>query len=44
MPATNSFTIELPDITPYRIIGIEGGMMMARLAEEDVTAAVKARE
>ena len=43
MPATNSCTTELSDMTPYRIIGIEGGMITARVAEEEVTAAAKGR-
>jgi hypothetical protein len=29
-------------MTPYRIMGIEGGMMTARVAEDDVTAAANA--
>ena len=39
MPATKSCTTELPDITAYRIIGIEGGMMIASEAEDEVIAA-----
>jgi len=39
IPATNSCTTELSDITAYKIMGIEGGMIMAMVAEEDVTAA-----
>src|SRR3970282_3058882 len=41
MPATNNCTTEVPAITAYRIIGIEGGMMIAIDADEEVTAAVK---
>ena len=44
IPATKSSTTELPDMTPYRIIGIEGGMMTAKVAEDDVTAAAKGLE
>ena len=39
MPATKSCTIEVPESAPYRIIGIEGGMMMASEAEDEVIAA-----
>ena len=28
-------------MTPYRIMGMDGGMMTASVAEEDVTAAAK---
>jgi hypothetical protein len=31
-------------MTPYRIIGIEGGIMTAKVAEDDVTAAAKELE
>ena len=41
IPATKSSTTELPDITPYRIMGIDGGMMTAKVADDDVTAAAK---
>jgi hypothetical protein len=30
-------------MTAYRIIGIEGGMITARVADDEVTAAAKAR-
>ena len=40
MPATKSCTTEVPAITAYRIIGIDGGMMIASEAVEEVTAAV----
>ena len=43
MPATKSWTTELSDMTAYRIMGIDGGMMMAMVAEDDVTAAAKPR-
>ncbi|MNW17400.1 hypothetical protein D3C71_2165780 [compost metagenome] len=39
MPATKICTTEASAITAYRIMGIEGGMMMASVAEDDVTAA-----
>src|SRR5210317_743719 len=39
IPATKSWTTELSDMTAYRIMGIDGGMMMAMVAEEEVTAA-----
>jgi len=44
MPATNSFTADSCAMAAYRIIGIEGGMMIARLAEDDVTAAANSLE
>lgn len=40
MPATNICTTEVPAITAYRIIGIDGGMMIASDADDDVMAAV----
>ena len=39
MPATNNSTTDAPAITAYRIIGIEGGMITARVDADDVTAA-----
>ena len=39
IPATNNCTTELSDITAYRIIGIEGGIMIAMDAEDEVIAA-----
>ena len=39
MPATNSCVTDDSDITAYKIIGIDGGIMMANDAEDDVTAA-----
>ena len=39
IPATKSWTTELSDMTAYRIMGIDGGMMMAMVAEDEVTAA-----
>ncbi len=39
-PATNSCTTEAPAMTAYRIIGIDGGMMIASEAVDEVTAAV----
>ncbi len=44
IPATNSFTTEVCAMTAYRIIGIEGGMMMARLADDDIVAAATSLE
>ena len=44
IPATNSSITELPDITAYRIIGIDGGMITARVADDEVTAAANSRE
>ena len=38
-PATNNSTTELPDMTAYRIIGIDGGMITARVADDEQTAA-----
>ena len=40
MPATNIWTTEVPAMTAYRIIGIDGGMMIASVAVDEVTAAV----
>ena len=40
MPATNICTTDVPAMTAYRIIGIDGGMMIASVAVEEVTAAV----
>jgi hypothetical protein len=42
MPATNNCTTEVSAITAYRIIGIEGGMITASVAAEDITAAASA--
>ena len=39
IPATNIFTTEVPAMTAYKIIGIEGGMMIASVAAEDIIAA-----
>ena len=39
MPATNSCTTEVSAITAYRIIGIDGGMITASVAADDITAA-----
>ena len=36
MPATNSCTTEVSAITAYRIIGIDGGMMTASVAADDI--------
>ena len=44
MPATNSLTTEVCAITAYSTIGIEGGMMMARLAADDMVAAATSLE
>src|SRR6266542_1203143 len=44
MPATNNLTTEVCAITAYRIIGIDGGMMMARLAADEVVAAANSAE
>ena len=38
-PAMNSWTIDASASAPYKIIGIEGGMMIASDADEEVTAA-----
>ena len=38
-PAINNCTIEVSDNAPYKIIGIEGGIMIARDAVELVSAA-----
>ena len=43
MPATNSLTTEESDMAPYRIIGIDGGMMMASDAAEELTEAENGR-
>lgn len=42
-PAINNLTIEVSAITAYMIIGMLGGMIMAEVAEADVTAAEKFR-
>ena len=42
MPATNSCTTDVSAITAYRIIGIDGGMMTASVAADDITAAASA--
>src|SRR5918992_509390 len=42
IPAMNIWTTEVSAMTAYRIIGIEGGMMIASEALEEVTAAVNA--
>ena len=39
MPATKSCTTEVSAITAYRIIGIDGGMITASVAADDMTAA-----
>ena len=39
MPATKMRTTDVSAITAYRIIGIEGGMMTASVADDDITAA-----
>ena len=39
MPATNNCTTEVSAITAYRIIGIEGGMITASVADDEVMAA-----
>ncbi len=39
MPATKILTTEVSAITAYRIIGIDGGMITASVADEDITAA-----
>ena len=39
MPATKSWTTEVSAITAYRIIGIDGGMITASVAADDITAA-----
>ena len=39
MPATNICTTEVSAITAYRIMGIEGGMITASVAAEDMIAA-----
>ena len=39
MPATKSWTTDVSAITAYRIIGIEGGMITASVADDDITAA-----
>src|SRR3954468_567925 len=44
IPATNSCTTEVPAITAYRIIGIEGGMITASVAEDDMTAQANSLE
>ena len=44
IPATNSSTTDAPDITPYRIMGMDGGMITARVADDEVTAAANSRE
>ena len=44
IPATKSWVIEASVSAPYRIIGIDGGMMTASEAEEEVTAAAKVAE
>ena len=44
MPATNSCTTEVSAITAYSTMGIEGGMMTARVAEEDMIAAANSFE
>ena len=44
MPATKSFNTDTSAIAPYRIIGIDGGIMIASEAEDDVIAAAKVRE
>ena len=43
-PATNIFTTDSSAMAAYRIIGIDGGMMMARLADEDEIAAANSLE
>ncbi len=39
MPATKSWTTEVSAITAYRIIGIDGGMITASVAADDIAAA-----
>ena len=39
MPATKICTTEVSAITAYRIIGIDGGMMTASVAADDIIAA-----
>ena len=41
-PATNNCSTLVFADTAYRIIGIDGGMMMASDADDEVTAAEKA--
>jgi hypothetical protein len=40
-PAMKSFTMDAPVIAPKRIMGMEGGMMIAIVAEAESTAAAK---
>ena len=40
-PAMKSFTIDSPAIAPNRIMGIDSGMMIAMVADDDNTAAAK---
>src|SRR3954469_4323168 len=42
MPATNSCTTDVSAITAYRIIGIDGGMITASVAADDIDAAANA--
>ena len=44
MPATNNSTTEAPAITAYRIMGIDGGIITARVEADEVTAAAKSAE
>src|SRR5689334_17467741 len=43
-PPTNSLTTDVSAIAAYRIIGIDGGMITASVAEEDSTAAENSLE
>ena len=40
-PAMKSLTMDAPVMAPKRIMGMDGGMMIAIVADEDKTAAAK---
>ena len=43
MPATNNCTTEVSAITAYRIIGIDGGMMMPSVPPDMIAPSVNFR-
>ena len=44
IPATNNCSTDVPADVAYKIIGMDGGIIMAKEADEEVTAAANGAE